>query len=138
VGSIISLSQSLGLGLIGTVPVVIVDVNGVLVPLRVMSERFQGGIDRILFPSPDCTGAAFLETAFEPGELFPAAFVIDQSIVYIHDLTASSVRFTLSSLMFRDGQCVTSGNGIGMAIDGRPTLAPVDLATQYASPFRLQ
>jgi hypothetical protein len=80
----------------------------------------------------------FLEAPFNIGELFPAAFVIDPGTVYVNDTTASSSSFTIGSVMFRNGACVTDGNGIGRGLTGRHPLPPIDLTTQYTPPFKVQ
>jgi hypothetical protein len=120
------------------VPVVIVDANGVLVPLRVLRDRFEGGLGRLLFTSFDCSGNSFLEALSTADELFPVAFVIDPGTVYITDMGASPSSFEIGSVMFRDGQCVTGGNGIGSTGTGRHPLPPIDLTTQYTPPFKVQ
>jgi hypothetical protein len=120
------------------VPVVILNVNGTLVPLRVLRDRSEGGIDRLLFSSLDCSGNPFLEALLATGELFPAAFVIDPGTLYVNDMGASPVSFTIGSVMFRDGQCVTGGDGIGSGVIGRHPLPPVDLSVLYTPPFKVQ
>jgi hypothetical protein len=80
-----------------------------------------------VFSSFDCSGTPFLDAPFDSSELLPLAFVVDPDIVYILNVTANSTQLTIGSVVLRDGECVTSGNGIGSAITGRPSLPPVDL-----------